>query len=71
MDINTKDFFEKLIKYFKLVLQMRNSKTGTDIDYIISPVRNKQNEFLTVERKMKNCLWMQMQMVLIILLEKA
>ena len=45
MDINTKDFFEKLIKYFKLVLQMRNSKTGTDIDYIISPVKNKQNEF--------------------------
>lgn len=45
MDINTKDFFENLIKYFKLVLQMRNSKTGTDIDYIISPVKNKQNEF--------------------------
>ena len=45
MDINTKDFFEKFIKYFKLVLQMRNSKTGTDIDYIISPVKNKQNEF--------------------------
>lgn len=51
MDINTKDFFEKLIKYFKLVLQMRNSKTGTDIDYIISPVRNKQNEFFDSRKK--------------------
>lgn len=51
MDINTNDFFEKLIKYFKLVLQMRNSKTGTDIDYIISPVRNKQNEFFDSRKK--------------------
>lgn len=51
MDINTKAFFEKLIEYFKLVLKMRNSKTGTDIDYIISPVKNKQNEFFDSRRK--------------------
>ena len=40
-----KAFFEDLLALIRLTLQMRNSKTGTDIDYMISPVRNKFGEF--------------------------
>lgn len=43
--IDNKTFFEKLLHLFKLTLQMRNSKTGTDIDYLISPVMNESGEF--------------------------
>ena len=35
---NGKDFFEGLLYLLKLTLQMRNSKTGTDVDYMQSPV---------------------------------
>ena len=40
-----KEFFEELLHLLKLTLQMRNSKTGTEIDYLISPVANKKGEF--------------------------
>lgn len=40
-----KDFFESLLHLLKLTLQMRNSVTGTEIDYIISPVANGNGEF--------------------------
>lgn len=40
-----KTFFETLLNLFKLTLQMRNSVTGTDEDYLISPVMNAQGEF--------------------------
>lgn len=41
-----KTFFEKLLYLFRLTLQMRNSISGNvDVDYIISPVRNENNEF--------------------------
>ena len=40
-----KDFFESLLHLLKLTLQMRNSVTGTEIDYIISPVANENGEF--------------------------
>ena len=40
-----KTFFERLIYLLRLTLQMRNSKTGTDIDYLISPVVNKHGSF--------------------------
>lgn len=36
-----KDFYYGLY----LALQMRNSKSGTDIDYIVSPVKNSSGEF--------------------------
>lgn len=42
---NSKEFFEELTKLLKLALQMRNSKTGTDIDYLISPVRDSNGNF--------------------------
>lgn len=40
-----KKFFESLIHLLCLTLQMRNSKTGTDIDYLISPVANEHGLF--------------------------
>ncbi len=40
-----KAFYEKLFYLLRLTLQMRNSKTGTDIDYLISPVANSKGEF--------------------------
>lgn len=40
-----KEFHTGLLYLLKLTLQMRNSKTGTDIDYMISPVANKDGKF--------------------------
>lgn len=45
MQRTEKEFFIELISLFKLVLQMRNSWTGTDIDYLVSPVCNEKGEF--------------------------
>ncbi len=42
---NNKDFFESLILLLRLTIQMRNSVSGTNIDYIISPVLNSNGEF--------------------------
>lgn len=44
-EISEKEFFVELIHLFKLTLQMRNSVTGTDVDYLISPVMAKNGEF--------------------------
>lgn len=43
--IDRKEFWESLIHIFKLMLQIRNSETGTDIDYLLSPVRNQSGTF--------------------------
>lgn len=40
-----KKFFEGLLHLLHLTLQMRNSKTGTEIDYMISPVMNDDGNF--------------------------
>jgi CRISPR-associated protein Cpf1 len=40
-----KSFFEELLNLFKLTLQMRNSVTGTDEDYLISPVMKAEGAF--------------------------
>ena len=40
-----KDGFIGFMHLFKLVVQMRNSNSKTSEDYIISPVKNKNNEF--------------------------
>ncbi len=43
---SSKEFFEKLTKALALTLQLRNSITGkTDIDYIISPVKDSSGAF--------------------------
>lgn len=40
-----KRFFEELLYLFRLTLQMRNSVTGTDIDYLVSPVADANGQF--------------------------
>lgn len=42
---SNKKFFERLTHLLCLTLQMRNSVTGTEIDYMISPVANENGEF--------------------------
>lgn len=39
------NFYKDLMYCFKLTLQMRNSNSKTDEDYLISPVKNRNNEF--------------------------
>ncbi len=45
MQRDEKEFFVELISLFKLVLQIRNSLTGKDIDYLMSPVCNANGDF--------------------------
>lgn len=40
-----KKYLEHLIHLMKLLLQMRNSVTGTEVDYMISPVADAQGNF--------------------------
>ncbi len=45
LEQDSRAFYEALTKNLKLLLQMRNSKTGTDEDYLISPVKNADGTF--------------------------
>lgn len=38
-------FYKSILHLLHVTLQMRNSKTGTDVDYLISPVINSHDEF--------------------------
>ncbi len=40
-----KKFFESLYRLLRLTLQMRNSKTNSEVDYLISPVADVQGNF--------------------------
>ncbi len=40
-----KAFFEKLLNYVKAILSLRNSEINSDYDYIVSPVKNANNQF--------------------------
>ena len=55
LSVGGKDFWERLTNLFKLVIQMRNSMTGTTTDYIISPVADDNGEFFD-SRKQKSWL---------------
>lgn len=44
------NFYKDLMHCFKLTLQMRNSNSKTDEDYLISPVKNRDNEFFDTSR---------------------
>ena len=48
-----KKFFDSLIGLFKLTLQMRNSVTNTDIDYILSPIKDKNGNFYDSRKNIK------------------
>lgn len=45
MEQSGKQFFERLLYLIRLTLQLRNSITGSNVDYIISPVANDCGEF--------------------------
>jgi CRISPR-associated protein Cpf1 len=45
-----KIFFEKLLRLFKLTLQMRNNKSNSEVDYLISPVANEKGEFFDTRK---------------------
>lgn len=40
-----KAFFEQLLVLMRLTLQIRNSKSGTDVDYLLSPVADENGVF--------------------------
>lgn len=40
-----KEFYEKLYQLLRLTLQMRNSISNTEIDYLVSPVADKDGNF--------------------------
>ena len=40
-----KRFFEGMLYYLKLTLQMRNSITGTNVDYLVSPVSDENGNY--------------------------
>jgi CRISPR-associated protein Cpf1 len=46
---NSADFFKELLYLLKLTLQMRNSVTGTDVDYMQSPVADEEGNFYNSE----------------------
>jgi CRISPR-associated protein Cpf1 len=48
---NDKIFFEKLLHLFKLTLQMRNSISNSEIDYLVSPVANEKGIFYDSRNK--------------------
>ncbi len=47
----TKEFYTNLLLLFKLMIQMRNSITNTDIDYMISPVADEHGHFYNSDEK--------------------
>ena len=49
-----KGFFENLLKLFRLTVQMRNSITNSEIDYLISPVPNEDGIFYDSRNADKN-----------------
>ncbi len=44
-NITETEFYRKFIELIRLILQMRNSISGTDIDYLISPVKGSDGVF--------------------------
>lgn len=46
-----RNFFNEIIYLFKLTLQMRNSVTNSDIDYILSPIKDKNGNFYDSRNK--------------------
>lgn len=45
MQQDSADFFKGLLYLLKLTLQMRNSATGTDVDYMQSPIADEDGNF--------------------------
>lgn len=52
--VDVPKFYKDLIYYLKLVLQMRNSRTGTEEDYLISPVADNNGNFFNSDEAEKD-----------------
>lgn len=52
--LEKKEFYQEFFACINLVLQMRNSKTGTDIDYMVSPIKNAKGYFFDTREYDKN-----------------
>ncbi len=48
--INNPKFFKEFMDDIKLILQIRNSVSNTDIDYMLSPVKNEKGEFFDTRK---------------------
>ena len=49
----TADFWDKLLWYFKLILQMRNSIPNSEVDYLVSPVKAEDGTFYDSREEFK------------------
>ena len=45
LEITASEFYMELTKLFKLTVQLRNSVSDSDIDFLISPVKDKNGKF--------------------------
>ena len=55
LKLNDRVFFDKLFNILKLILQMRNSITNSEVDYLISPVKNKNGKQYNSDDAKANC----------------
>lgn len=51
---NDAQFFKNLMGLMKLLLQMRNSKTNSEVDYLLSPVADEQGHFFDSREGIEN-----------------
>ena len=51
---NDAQFFKNLMGLMKLLLQMRNSKTSSEVDYLLSPVADEQGHFFDSREGIEN-----------------
>lgn len=49
-NVNSPQFFKELMEDIKLILQIRNSVSNTDIDYMLSPVKSERGEFFDTRK---------------------
>ena len=47
---NSKEFFVELLHLLKATMQLRNSMTNSEVDYLVSPVANAQGQFFDSEK---------------------
>ena len=48
--VNNPKFFKEFLDDIKLILQIRNSVSGTDVDYMLSPVKDEKGEFFDTRK---------------------
>lgn len=54
LNIDNKTFYDGLFNALKLILQMRNSISNSEVDYLISPVKNKSGKHYNSDEARKN-----------------